>query len=158
MEIRLAQENDIPGLLGLLLQVGQVHHRIRPDIFRPGAQKYTYESLRRLLQDPSRPIFVAMENDTMLGYCFCQARSIQGSTAQTDRREIYIDDLCVDAGRRGQGVGKALYRHTLDYAKALGCHFVCLNVWQGNDSALGFYESLGLTPRSILMEMPLEES
>ena len=39
MEIRLAKTEDIPGLLELLRQVGQVHHELRPDIFRDGAQK-----------------------------------------------------------------------------------------------------------------------
>ncbi len=158
MEIRLAQEHDIPGLLGLLLQVGDVHHQIRPDIFRPGGQKYTRQALNALLQDPSRPIFVAMAGDAMLGYCFCVVKNTQGSTVQTDRLELYIDDLCVDEACRSQGAGKALYRHALDYAKSLGCRFISLNVWCGNDSALRFYENLGLKPRSMMMEMPLEES
>ena len=39
MEIRLAAAKDIPGILALLQQVGQVHHDIRPDIFRPDCQK-----------------------------------------------------------------------------------------------------------------------
>ena len=40
MEIRFAEIKDIPGILALLRQVGQVHHQGRPDIFRKGAQKY----------------------------------------------------------------------------------------------------------------------
>ena len=39
MEIRLAQTGEIPGMIDLLRQVGQVHHEIRPDLFRSGAQK-----------------------------------------------------------------------------------------------------------------------
>jgi len=33
MLIRFAQNKDIPGMIDLLKQVGQVHHDIRPDIF-----------------------------------------------------------------------------------------------------------------------------
>ena len=40
MEIRFATAGDIPGMIDLLLQVGEVHHKIRPDLFRAGAQKY----------------------------------------------------------------------------------------------------------------------
>ena len=36
MEIRFAAPRDIPGMIDLLLQVGEVHHRIRPDLFFPG--------------------------------------------------------------------------------------------------------------------------
>ena len=39
MNIRKAHNGDIPGLIALLLQVGQVHHELRPDIFRPANQK-----------------------------------------------------------------------------------------------------------------------
>ena len=157
MDIRPAEAKDIPGILHLLLQVGEVHHRIRPDIFRAGAQKYTHHALLEVLADPTRPIFVATQGDTMLGYCFCVVKDCRGSTVLTDRVEIYIDDLCVDESCRGKGVGKQLYRYTLNYAKSLGCAFVTLNVWCGNDSAMAFYEKLGLKPRSITMEMPLED-
>ena len=44
---------DIPGLIDLLLQVGEVHHKIRPDLFRAGARKY--DDRVRL----SQPIFLA---------------------------------------------------------------------------------------------------
>lgn len=157
MDIRPAQRSDIPGILNLLLQVGQVHRRIRPDIFCGGAQKYTRAALAELLCDPARPVFVAVEGEAMLGYCFCIFKDYRGSTVQTGRTEIYIDDLCVDEACRGKGVGRQLYRCAVDYAKSLGCAFVTLNVWQGNDSAMAFYKNLGLTPRSITMEMPLED-
>ena len=73
----------------------------------------------------------------------------------TDRTELYIDDLCVDQAFRGQGVATALYRHVTDYAQSLGCAFVTLNVWCGNENAMAFYEKAGLTPRSITMEKKL---
>ncbi len=155
MEIRMAQEQDIPQLLRLLLQVEQVHHRIRPDIFASGGQKYDGSALAQLLEDREKPIFVAEEGGQVAGYCFCQLRRY-ASALHTPRFEVYIDDLCVDENRRGQGVGKELYRHTVNYAKNLGCDFISLNVWCGNDSAMRFYENAGLTPRSIYMEMPLE--
>ena len=53
MEIRLANNHDIPGLIHLLKQVGEVHHQIRPDLFRPGAVKYTEAELKQLLRDKS---------------------------------------------------------------------------------------------------------
>ena len=49
MEIRRAESRDIPGMIELLYQVGQVHHVIRPDIFRSGALKYDETALEALL-------------------------------------------------------------------------------------------------------------
>ena len=155
MTIRNAETRDIPGMIALLYQVGGVHHEIRPDIFRDNAIKYTPAELEAILQDETRPIFVCDEGGFVEGYCFCQIRSFENSTVLTDRKELYIDDLCADENRRGQHIGSVLYEHTLAYAKEIGCQFVTLNVWQGNDGAMRFYENAGLKPRSITMEMKL---
>ena len=155
MVIGFAQECHIPGMIELLKQVGEVHHQIRPDIFRGGAQKYDEQALMEILADRTRPIFVATQDQRVLGYCFCIHRDYAGSGVLTDRREIYIDDLCVDERCRGQGVAKALYDRVLEYAKDCGCTFVTLNVWTGNDRAQRFYEKMGMRPRSVNMEIEL---
>lgn len=155
MTIQKANQTHIPGLIRLLYQVGGVHHDIRPDIFRAGAIKYTETDLEILLKDENRPVFVAMEDENVLGYCFCVIEDCRGTTVLTDRVEIYIDDLCVEESCRGRGIAKALYRHVCGWAKEMGCAFVTLNVWCGNDNAMKFYEKMGMTPRKIFMESKL---
>ena len=157
MNIRRAQNRDIPGMIALLYQVGGVHHHIRPDIFCSGALKYDESALEMLLLDETKPIFVADDDGFVAGYCFCQIRSYCGSTVLTDRKELYIDDLCVDEAARGKGVATALFRYVTDTAKAAGATFITLNVWQGN-SALQFYEKMGMKPRKVFMDLPLEET
>ena len=155
MNIRRAQSRDIPGMIALLYQVGEVHHVIRPDIFCSGALKYDENALEALLGDEKKPVFVAEEDGFVAGYCFCQIRSYEEGGVSTARKELYIDDLCVDENRRGQHIGSILYNHAVTYAKEIGCSFLTLNVWCGNDSAMKFYEHAGLTPRNIMMETKL---
>ena len=152
MDIRRAEVSDIPGLIALLLQVGQVHHDIRPDIFQPVTQKYDEAALAQLLQDEKRPVFVAVNGKFVAGYCFCILRCYEGSSVCVDHKDLYIDDLCVDEGCLGRGIATALYHHAQGYAREQGCKFVSLNVWCGNHQALGFYEKMGMRPRSITME------
>ena len=155
MEIRFASTREIPGTFDLLLQVGEVHHKIRPDLFRAGAQKYDEAALTELLKDPNRPIFAAVEGDKLLGYCFCIVEITKDHPVLMDQKSLYIDDLCVDEDTRGRHVGSALYDYAVNYAKEIGCDPVTLNVWCGNDSAMAFYESRGLKPRNIHMEAKL---
>lgn len=155
MEIRFAEVRDIPGMIDLLQQVGEVHHRIRPDLFRSGAQKYDEAALEALLKDPARPILAAVEEDRLLGYCFCILEEMKDDPVLCDTKSLYIDDLCVDETIRGKHVGSRLYDHVCAYAKSLGCKSVTLNVWCGNDSAMKFYESRGMRPRKIYMETQL---
>lgn len=152
MEIRFAETRDVPGMIELLIQVGEVHHRIRPDLFRAGAQKYDEADLAQLLTDKTRPIFIAAEDGRVLGYCFCILQVTENNPVLMDDRTLYIDDLCVDENCRGKHVGKTLYDCAVAYAREIGCRTVTLNVWCGNDSAMRFYEKQGLKPRNIHME------
>ena len=158
MEIRLANNSDISGMIELLKQVGEVHHQIRPDLFRAGAQKYSESDLAELLKDENRPIFVGVEDGRLLGYCFCIIEEVKDNPVLCDVKSLYIDDLCVDENIRGKHVGSRLYDHVCAYAKSIGCKSVTLNVWRGNDSAMKFYESRGMKPRKIYMETSLEET
>ena len=156
MEIRFACDRDIPGMIDLLMQVGKVHHDIRPDLFRNGAQKYDETALTELLKDPERPILAAVEEGNLLGYCFCIVEEVKGNPVLCDVKSLYIDDLCVDENCRGQGIATKLYDHVCNYAKSIGCRSVTLNVWCGNVGAMKFYENRGMKPRKIYMEASLE--
>ncbi len=158
MEIRFAMAQDVPGILSLLRQVGQVHHEGRPDIFRAGAQKYGASQVLGMLDKPATPIFVAAEGENVLGYGFCQIKEYAQDPVIADHTELYIDDLCVDENTRGQKVGSAIYQEICRYAKMRGCNAITLNVWSCNKSAMAFYEKLGLKPQKIGMEMLLNEA
>lgn len=155
MKIRFAEARDIPDMIDLLRQVGEVHHQIRSDLFRAGAQKYDEAALTRLLTDPSRPILAAEEQGKMVGYAFCILQITKDDPVLCDRRVLYIDDLCVDEAFRGGGAAMALYDRAVSLARELGCDAVTLNVWRGNDRALAFYKKCGLSYQKIGMEMIL---
>lgn len=155
MVIRFACDRDIPGMIDLLQQVGEVHHQIRPDLFRAGAQKYDEAALKALLADPKRPILAADIDGKLAGYAFCILQVTEKDPVLCDRKVLYIDDLCVDEQLRGRGIAGALYEKVLEYARELGCDAVTLNVWCGNDGAMRFYEKCGLKPQKIGMEVTL---
>ena len=158
MEIRFAQTGDVPGILALLRQVGQVHHQGRPDIFRQGAQKYSASQVLAMLNKPTTPVFVAVEGEKLLGYGFCLVKTYYNDPVIADHTELYIDDLCVDEACRGQQIGRAIYKAICHYAKMRRCYNVTLNVWSCNENAMVFYERLGMKPQKIGMETILEEA
>ena len=130
--IRLASIRDIRRINELLLQVQKVHSDIRPDLFKYIGTKYNSET----------PVFVYESDNKVVGYVFCIVTNYHNDTSFCDHKTIYIDDLCVDENARHEGIGTALYEYVLEYAKSIGCHNVTLNVWEGNDSAIKFYENI----------------
>ena len=150
--MRRAAEGDIPAIDKLLYAVHKVHSDVRPDLFKAGAKKYTDDELRRIIADNARPVFVAEKGGTILGYVFCIHQQYVNSGNMTDVKTLYIDDLCVDEGVRGEHIGRTLYEYVLDYAKRRGYYNVTLNVWADNTNALKFYEKLGMRTQKIGME------
>lgn len=153
MIIREATANDINGINSLLLQVLTVHNNGRPDLFKANTKKYSDEELIAIINDDSKPIFVATnEQNDVLGYAFCVFQQHINNNILTDIKTLYIDDLCVDENARGKHIGKQLYEYVLNFALKNGCYNVTLNVWECNEGAKRFYEKQGLAVQKIKME------
>ena len=153
--IRRASKNDIPQIIELLHQVNMVHHVLRPDLFKPNTTKYNEQELESMLNDENKPIFV-FDDGGVLGYAFCQITEVRGNQLLEDIKTLYIDDICVDENARGKHVGTALYEFVRDYARSIGCNNITLNVWEGNEPALRFYQNMGMQVQKTTMEVILQ--
>ena len=154
--VRRAETGDIPAILELLVQVDMVHHTGRPDLFKGPAVKYNAAELEQILADEGTPVFVCVdEKERVLGHGFCILQH-SGGELMVEHTTLYIDDICVDAAARGQGVGRMLFERIREYARELGAYNVTLNVWSCNPGARAFYEKLGLVPYKTGMEMILD--
>jgi len=149
--VRKAEKRDIGAIMGLLHQVNMVHYEKRPDLFKPHTTKYDEQELEILLGDDSKPVFV-YDDGEVLGHAFCQVTEVKDHRLLQDAKTLYIDDICVEETARGRHIGRALYEFVRDYARSIGCYNITLNVWEGNDSAYSFYESMGMQVQKTGME------
>ena len=150
MEIRKARIEDINRIAELLHQVNDVHADGRSDLFIHGKRKYNDNELVDIITNEKMLIYVAEEND-VLGDAFCIIEEAKGENLHPVK-SLFIDDLCVDEKVRSQGIGSAIYKHVVSEAKKLECNRITLNVWCLNESAMKFYEKMGLQPLKIVME------
>lgn len=149
--IRKAERRDIAGLIELLYQADAVHNAIRPDLFKANTPKYSETELENIIQNENSPIFV-YDDGKVAGHAFCQIKEVKDHRLLQDIKTLYVDDICVDKASRGKHIGKALYDYVHEYAKSTGCYNITLNVWEGNDSAMRFYEKMGMTVQKTGME------
>jgi ribosomal protein S18 acetylase RimI-like enzyme len=152
MIIRKAKLTDIDRLSELLYEVHKLHARHRPDVFKKRKQKYTKKDLESVLTNELTPVWVAEEKKQVVGYLFGIYEEIKDHQSMTDRKTLYIDDLCVDKDFRKKGIGRQLYNYAKMVARTNGCYDITLNVWNLNPGAIAFYEKLGMQPMKVYME------
>lgn len=156
LTVRRALPHDGDTVSSLLYQVAAIHHEGRPDIFKPASKKYTQSEFEELICMKDFAILVAEdENKKVHGYAFCKIKCFETSVVQP-YKSLYIDDICVDKDSRGMHVGTVLFEAVKDLAKELDCDNIELNVWEFNESAMKFYEKMGMTTQRRFMEFNLK--
>lgn len=99
------------------------------------------------LTDP-RSWFFLLETDdqTPVGYAKLRRHTPPRQMPQPHRQNaIEIQRIYLLQSQVGQGQGKQLINHCLDWARAGGHRAVWLGVWERNDRALTFYQKMGFT-------------
>ncbi len=151
MQVRRAENKDIPVILNLLRQVNEVHAKARPDLFRFNT-KYDRDGVAALISDKNNAVFVCEDGGAVEGYAICFFKENRCDSLMQDIKTLYIDDICVDESARGKGVGTALYNAVVSFAKQSGFYNITLNVWSCNKAAEAFYKKCGLVPQKTTME------
>ena len=154
MIIRKAEKGDIKALAEIFRQLHEHHVRIAPDSHRMPFAQYFELEMKTLLSDEDVCVIAAEENGQILAYTAVRI-FVRDSVDRTPARICYIDHFAVDKGCRRKGVGSLLFEDVKRMARDNSCDCIQLGAAAGNSDALGFYESLGMTPRTIKMELKL---
>jgi GNAT superfamily N-acetyltransferase len=123
-----------------------------PELFR----------LIRGLADYEKLADMVVGNEAMLGEAlFGERPSCEAMIAERDARAVgfalffttfstflcrpglYLEDLFVEPGHRGRGIGKAFFREMAALARSRGCGRFEWRVLDWNAPSIAFYESLG---------------
>jgi ribosomal protein S18 acetylase RimI-like enzyme len=100
-------------------------------------------AVERLLADPDTEfVLAAPEPETPAGGV-AQLRFRYGFWRTGG--DCLLEDLYVDRGARGAGLGRALVAGVLDRARARGCRRAELDVNESNTAAVALYESFGFS-------------
>ena len=154
VQIRPLRESDFDATHAMYAQVHALHAAKRPDIY---AQTDFFDRalFDELLSSTSGVTLAAETNGRAVGLCALQWRASSPLPLLQRRTYAFIDDLCVDEAFRRRGIGRLLMSAATLYARGRGLKSVELNVWSFNESAIRFYESLGMTCQRLQMEWRL---
>ncbi len=152
LRIREATEADFPAIHELMRQVHQLHLESRPDIYRD-IDPLTEEYYHTMLSDSI--VLLALDGEKTAGFCVFQIRPTFANPLLIPHKVAFMDDLCVHKDYRRKGIGKQLFEAACQMAKEDGAETLELMVWSFNQNAVRFYEELGMTAKTLTMELNL---
>ena len=136
-QIKQATLEDIPLILTFIKELADYEKRLHEvsvteDILKQtlfGDKPYAEVSIGYLNQKPVSFAVYFYHFSTFLG-----------------RPSLYLEDIFVKPDARGNGIGKKMLTYLADLAKAKNCGRLEWWVLNWNESAIGFYKSLGAEP------------
>lgn len=155
--VRRALPGDFAVISGFLYAIAEQHRQGRPDIFKENVQKYSFEEFQNILNDKASPVFVAADeySGEIYAHAFCKIKVNEERSVAYGWKSLFIDDLYVDSSVRNSGLGTLVMDHLKEFAAALGCYNIELNVWEFNDHAITFYQNRGFYTQRRQMEFIL---
>lgn len=134
LSIRPAVPADLPLIAALIQELAEferLSHEVRFDEARLGEHLFGAR--------PMAEVAIGEVDGAAQGFAlfFHNFSTFEG------RPGIYLEDLFVRGAARGAGLGKALLAHLAKLALERGCARLEWAVLDWNESAIGFYRSLG---------------
>lgn len=155
MNVRFAKEAELDRINVLRKQVNDLHVLGKPEIFKAGFSEDLQNHIHTIWSDPEQEIVVAEQDEQLLGFAVLHRINKPENPFMKERDYLDIDEFCVDEAHRRQGVATALIAFVRAYAKDRGFSRIELNMWEFNQDALAFYESVGFTTYRRYMELTL---
>ena len=119
-------------------------HRLVPQL-SSSSSPLTMAQLREIVDSPATVVFVARDG-AALGGTILGVLTLAVFRIPTGVR-AWIEDVVVDGGARGRGVGEALNRAALDEARRRGAKTVDLTSRPSREEANRLYRRIGFAPR-----------
>lgn len=159
IEIREATSEDYDDLCVVIDQVDTLHCENLGQIFqKPRGPIRDKAYILSLIEDEDTGLFVAEVSGEVTGFvhiAICESPPI---SIFVPRRYAVVENLAVSQGFRQAGVGRALMERAHQWASAQEATEIELTVYEFNETAIDFYQSLGYETQSRHMYRPVREN
>jgi len=155
--IRSATPGDYDALCEIIEEVDALHRRELPHLFqRPPGPIRDRAYILELIGDENVGFFVAEAQGQLAGFVTAIVRDATPIPILTPRRFALVDNLAVRKVQRRAGIGRALMLQVHNWARDRGATSIELTVYEFNEIAHSFYQSLDYETESRRMTKSLE--
>ena len=151
ISFRKAARADVREIVRLLADDPLGAKRERYELPLPASYLVAFDAIE---SDPNNELVVACLGRRIVGVL--QLTFIPYLTYQGSWRAL-VEGVRVDSSARSAGIGKALFKWTINRARERGCHLIQLTTDKFRPDALRFYETLGFVASHEGMKLHLKD-
>ncbi|RBP04457.1 GNAT family N-acetyltransferase [Rossellomorea aquimaris] len=154
IHIREATKSDYEVVQGIQRQVHEMHTKERPDHYKMADTTLDKEYFNHLIEGENTKVFL-LEEGPPIAYTILTIKHTEERPILIPKKVVYMDDFGVDYKYRGKGLGRVFFEKIVEYAKNIEADSLELGVWEFNENAIKFYESMNLKTKMRRMEIEL---
>jgi diamine N-acetyltransferase len=155
LHIREADKNDYDIIHQIQKQVHELHTKERPDHYKMADTTLDREYFNSLIDGEYTRVFL-LEDEQPIAYSILTIKNTAERPILVPRKVVYMNDFGVDQAYRGKGMGKFFFGKIVEFAKRMEADSLELGVWEFNEDAIKFYESMNLKTQTRLMGIDLK--
>lgn len=153
MVIREAVEQDYEAVNRMMRESQEEHAKALPHIFALVDNVVDPSWYASYMRNEKKRIFLAERPPHIVGYAMVEMKEAPKYDAFVPRRYALVNEIGVARHCQRQGIGTRLFRACAAWAASQGASSVELTVWEFNEKALRFYESLGMRTLNRTMSL-----
>ena len=147
--VRDATRDDVPRLVELARAAIRELTRMKGGSVwaaREARAEPIDDDLVAAIDDPARCVLVGTIDEVPIGYGVAHVETL------TDQSHLgVVDDIFVEDGARGIGVGELVMGELVSWCRAQACFGIDVMALPGHRAAKNFFEESGFTARKIVM-------
>lgn len=152
--IRSANQKDFSQVLKLANQVHKLHADSLTQVFQQTNYSLLKYEFFNYIRDPDKQLLVAEIDGHVVGYATLET---MGTTFlnMSQQPVAFIRDFGVDSNFQHKGIGSAIFKGCVKWAKRNGLNTIQLTVWEFNQQAISFYRKVGMETLNRTMTMDI---
>ena len=155
--VHFAREDELEQVNHIRKQVYKLHYNGRLDFFKSNGWDAIRDNVKeRFAAEVSSVVAAYFENE-IAGFAILQYINKSESAFRPSHSFCHIEEFGVDTKYRRHGIGTLLIDFIKEDARERGFPKLELNMWEFNESALAFYESVGFSTYRRDLELSIAD-
>jgi diamine N-acetyltransferase len=151
--LREATLDDYEKIKPIHKEVHDLHVLGRPDRYNATEHTLDMDYYKGLIMNDDARVVVIDHKDEIIAFTFLRKNETPDRETVVEKDYVFIEDFGVNEKYREKGLGKRMFTKAVEFTKEVGAESLELGVWEFNNTAIQFYEAMGMRTQVRKMEI-----